>query len=250
MHILPIIITVAAALTAAPDQKPQPKHVRVLIVTGADYVGHLWKETAPAVRKVLEKDPRLEVRIVEDPEFLASPVLEDYDVICLHFKNYKPQVREAQARENLAKLVKAGKGLVLLHFASGAFEDWPEFVQLAGRVWDRKTSHDPRGPYMVRITQPQHAITQGMHDFQADDELYTCLVGETPVEVLAVARSKMTGKDHPMAFVLEYGKGRVFHTPLGHDVRAIELPGVAELIRRGCLWAGKVPLQPVSDARS
>ena len=34
-----------------------------------------------------------------------------------------------------------------------------------------------------------------------------------------------------MAFVFEYGKGRVFHTPLGHDVRAIEMPGVAELIR-------------------
>jgi uncharacterized protein len=63
-----------------------------------------------------------------------------------------------------------------------------------------------------------------------------------------VARSKMTGKDHPMAFVLEYGKGRVFHTPLGHDVRAIELPGVAELIRRGCLWTAKVPLQPMSGA--
>ena len=89
-----------------------------------------------------------------------------------------------------------------------------------------------------------------MHDFQADDELYTCLVGETPIEVLAVARSKMTGKDHPMAFVFEYGKGRVFHTPLGHDVRAIEMPGVAELIRRGCLWAAKVQLRPVSRTGS
>ena len=39
-------------------------------------------------------------------------------------------------------------------------------------------------------------------------------------EVLATAHSKVTGKDHPMAFVFEYGKGRVFHTPLGHDVRA------------------------------
>jgi uncharacterized protein len=243
MHILPIILTVAAALAAAPDQKPETKHVRVLVVTGVDYVGHLWKETAPAVRKVIEKDPRLEARIVEDPEVLASPMPADYDVILLHFKNYQPLRREAQARDNLAKLVKQGKGLVLLHFACGAFEDWPEFVQLAGRVWDRKTSHDPRGPFTVRITQSQHAITQGMGDFQADDELYTCLVGKTPIETLAVARSKLTGKDHPMAFVLQYGEGRVFHTPLGHDVRSIEMPGVAELIRRGCLWAAKAQVQ-------
>ena len=250
MNILPIVLSVAATLSAAANQKPEAKHVRVLIVTGVDYEGHLWKETAPAVRKVLEKDPRVETRIVEDPEFLASPVLADYDVILLHFKNYKPLVREAQARENLVKLVKQGKGLVLLHFACGAFEDWPEFVQLAGRVWDQKTSHDPRGPFTVRITQPQHPIMQGMHDFQADDELYTCLVGKTPIEVLAVARSKVTGKDHPMAFVLEYGKGRVFHTPLGHDVRSIETPGVAELIRRGCLWTAKVQPRPVSGAGS
>ena len=54
----------------------------------------------PAVRKVLEEDPRLEVRIVEDPEFLASPVLADYNVICLHFKNYKPLVREARRVRN------------------------------------------------------------------------------------------------------------------------------------------------------
>ena len=37
-----------------------------------------------------------------------------------------------------------------------------------------------------------------------------------------------------MAFAFEYGKGRVFHTPLGHDVKAFTLPGPAELIRRGC----------------
>ena len=81
-----------------------------------------------------------------------------------------------------------------------------------------------------------------MRDFQADDELYTCLVGDRPVEILATAHSKITDKDHPMAFVFKYGKGRVFHTPLGHDTRAIEMPGVAELLRRGCLWAaGREP---------
>ena len=78
-----------------------------------------------------------------------------------------------------------------------------------------------------------------MRDFQADDELYICLIGERPVKVLATARSKVTHKEHPMAFVFDYGKGRVFHTPLGHDVRSIEMPGVAELIRRGCLWTAK-----------
>jgi uncharacterized protein len=73
-----------------------------------------------------------------------------------------------------------------------------------------------------------------------EEKVWCCFM--RPVEVLATARSKITGKDDPMAFVFEYGKGRVFHTPLGHDVRAIEMPGVAELMRRGRLWAaGRQP---------
>jgi uncharacterized protein len=232
--------TALSAVAAEPTK--QPESIRVLLVTGVDYRGHLWKETAPAIRKVLERDKRFDVRIIEDPDFLAAPAVSDYDVIFLHFKNYKPLAHATDVRENLAKLVKQGKGLVLFHFACGAFEDWPAFADLAGKVWDRKTSHDPRGPFTVKIVQPQHPITRGMLDFQADDELYTCLVGDRPVEVLATARSKVTGKDHPMAFAFAYGKGRVFHTPLGHDVRAIEMPGVAELIRRGCVWAaGRQP---------
>jgi len=231
------IFSVLSVLLATSAEEPSKTSIRVLIVTGEDHPGHLWKETWPIVRKVLEKDKRFDVRIVEDPDFLASPTVANYDVIFLHFKNYSPLAHAAAAKENLAKLVKQGKGLVLFHFACGAFEDWPDFVNLAGKVWDRKTGHDPRGPFMVKITDPQHPITRGMRDFLADDELYTCLVGDIPVKVLATARSKQTGKDHPMAFVFKYGKGRVFHTPLGHDVRAIEIHGVAELIRRGSLWA-------------
>ena len=81
----------------------------------------------------------------------------------------------------------------------------------------------------MKIVQPQHPITRGMHDFQADDELYICLAGNLPVEMLATVRSKVTHKDEPMAFVFPYGKGRVFHSPLGHDVKAFEMPGVATL---------------------
>ena len=243
MHSLMVALTTAAALTsAAPKEKQKSDPVRVLVVTGIDHPGHDWKKTAPAIREILEGDKRFDVRIVEDHEFLASDAVFDYDVLFLHFKNYRPVARAKQIHENLVNFVKEGKGLFVFHFACGAFEDWPEYRNLVGKVWDRTTGHDRRGPFTVEIVQDQHPITRGMADFQADDELYICLIGERPVEVLATARSKITGKDHPMAFVLQYGKGRVFHTPLGHDVRAIRLPGVAELIRRGCLWAaGRQP---------
>ena len=89
------------------------------------------------VRRLFE-DKRLEVRIVEDPEFLATPVINDYDVIFLHFKNYQPFRREKRRGANLANFVKQGKGLVLLHYACGAFDGWPEFIDLAGKVYDKR----------------------------------------------------------------------------------------------------------------
>jgi uncharacterized protein len=238
-HLLLSLAAAASLISAAPPEKLPADSIRVLLVTGVDHPGHHWKQTAPAIRAVLEQDKPFDVRIVEDPELLASDVVFDYDVVLLHFKNYKPLKRAEQVHENLVNFVKQGKGLVLVHFACGAFEDWPEFRNLAGKVWDQKPTgaHDPRAPFTVHIVDPEHAITRGMADFQADDELYTCLVGERAVDVLATARSKVTGKDQPMAFAFDYGKGRVFQTPLGHDVKAIELPGVAELMRRGCRWA-------------
>lgn len=144
----------------------------------------------------------------------------------------------AQAQEGLRLAVSNGTGLVLVHFACGAFQGWPEFADVAGRIWNPKLrGHDPRGPFRVNIADGAHAVTRGMEAFDTDDELYTCLDGGAAIHVLAAARSKVDGKDYPMAFVLNYGKGRVFHSVLGHDPKAFEPPAVARLYRRGCAWA-------------
>jgi type 1 glutamine amidotransferase len=121
-------------------------------------------------------------------------------------------------------------------------------VDSSGRVYDPKLPpHDPHGPFRVQVADPDHPITRGMQAFETVDELYTCLAGDAPIHTVASARSKVDGKDYPMAFVLEYGKGRVFHCVLGHDVRALSAAGVMELYRRGTAWAAGLP--PVADAK-
>lgn len=215
---------------------------RVLIVTGIDYPGHPWRETAPALKGILSRDPRLRVVVAEDPRVLGSPRLKDWEVIVLHFMDWEVPGPDAAARENLRSAVSAGRGLVLTHFACGAWDggEWPEFVRLAGRVWDPKLrGHDPHGTFRVEIADTEHPVTQGLSGFEILDELYTCLAGDTPIRVLARARSKVDGKDYPMAFVADFGKGRVFHSVLGHDARAYANDaGVGELLRRGVAWVG------------
>jgi uncharacterized protein len=214
---------------------------RVLLVTGIDYPGHLWRQTAPALKAELEKDSRLKVAIVEDPNALASPRLRDWDAVVLHFMNWERPAPGIEARENLRRFLESGKGVMLVHFACGAWQDWPEFKNLVGRVWDPKARpHDPHGQFRVEIADREHPITKGLEPFETVDELYTCLTGDAPIHVVATARSKVDSKDYPMAFVLSSGQGRVFHTVLGHDVQAITNSGVPELLRRGCAWSAGI----------
>jgi len=230
--------------TALAEDKSESQEKKVLIVTGVDYPGHKWKLTEPVLAKAVAADKRLSVTVTEEPNDLAKDTLGDYDVIVLHFMDWEVPDPGPKARANLQRVVREGKGLVLVHFACGAFQEWPEFVKLAGRVWDPKLrGHDPHGKFTVKITDSKHPAMKGMKDFETVDELYTCLTGETPIKVLATARSKVDGKDYPMAFVLNYGKGRVYHNVLGHDVQALANPAVGRLFRNACAWgAGLEPL--------
>jgi len=234
----------------APEpRQAEPNAKKVLIITGIDYPGHHWKETAPVLADLLRKDPRLAVDVADDWQAaLASPKLHDYDAVVLHMMNWKTPDPPPATLANFQRFVADGGGLVLVHFACGAFQKWPEFVKIAGRVWNPKLrGHDPRGKFTVNPTDVKHPITEGMKPFVTLDELYTCLDGDTPITILATATSKVDKKLYPMAFVLTYGKGRVFHCPLGHDVRAFAAEGVGELFRRGTAWAAGLPPAPAKE---
>lgn len=227
----------------AADSGAIPKK-RVLLVTGVDYPGHLWRQTAPVLAEALRGDPRLDVYSVEDPSFLDSAAVQRYDLVLLHFQNWEQPGPGSAARENLRQFVANGKGVALVHFACGAwYGEWPEFEKIAGRAWfgpqpgPGKRQHDPFGSFRVEFPDPQNPIIQGMEPFETQDELYTCLTGDHPIAVVAHAKSKVDSQYYPMAFTSQYGSGRTFHCVLGHDAKALAVPGVQELYRRGCAWA-------------
>jgi type 1 glutamine amidotransferase len=68
------------------------------------------------------------------------------------------------------------------------------------------------------------------------------------VHLLATAYSykdkKGTGAHEPMIWTVKYGNGRVFHTPMGHDVTAMLCVGFQTTLTRGTEWAatGKVTI--------
>ncbi|MBN1489620.1 MAG: ThuA domain-containing protein [Phycisphaerae bacterium] len=235
------LFVIASVNPALGEDKPaEAKPARVLLITGCDVKAHDWRATSPVLREQLEETGKFEVVVSEEPLVLESSALADYDIILINYFNWNRPGITPKAQKNIIDFVKSGKGFVSFHFSCRAFGDWPEWRNLIGRVWVDGSGHGPRGKFKVTVADKDHFITTGLTDFEADDELYAKLVGDTPIHVLVEAKSDWSGRTEPLAWTLDYGKGRVFNIVLGHDVKALRTPEFKSLFTRGTDWV----LQP------
>ncbi len=125
-------------------------------------------------------------------------------------------------------------------------------------------SHGKQYEFAITTREPSHPVTKGMPAkwLHAQDELYDRLRGPAEnMKILATAYSdeeknaspfssfRGTSHHEPMMITVNYGKGRVFHTPLGHTDYSMECVGFITLLQRGAEWAatGKVTTKIPSD---
>jgi len=244
---------------------------------------HAWPLTTQVLKNELEETGLFSVTVATAPRFGEEfsgfkPEFGKYQAIV---SNYDAPDWPADLRTQLEQFVKNGGGLVIVHAADNAFPDWQAYNQMtglggwrgraekAGPYWyfkDGKVvsdnspglagSHGNRLPFQVTTRAPQHPIMKGlpavwMHN---TDELYATLRGPGEnMTVLATAHSdpknKGTDRDEPSILVVSYGKGRVFHTAMGHDVVALSCVGFAATFQRGTEWAatGRVTQKVPAD---
>ena len=214
--------------------------LHVLILTGDQHPAHDWKKTTAALKTIFQTDKRFVVQVLDRPQELARHVHET-DVIVQNYGPWSEPPPGSEFRSVLKTFVARGRGIVLIHYANGTFRDWLEYRgKIARRYWiDDTSGHDPYQEFEVVIRDPDHPITKDLNSFTTTDELYFRQGGAHPVDVLAVARSQVTGKDEPLVLAYKYHEGRVFQTLLGHDAAALRQPGTAQLIRRGTAWSAK-----------
>ncbi len=213
-----------------------------------------------------------------DPDFILS--FKKYDVVVSNFGWRAADWPEA-TQKALEKFMKAGGGFVSVHAADNSFPTWLEYNKMIGLGgWGDRNEKD--GPYvyytnegeLVRDTSPgsagahgpqhlvpitirvaDHPITKGMPKvwMTTKDECYAKLRGPGENMIVLATGKDMSGKaptdrHEPVLMALTYGKGRIFHTTLGHDDYSCEGVGFITTFIRGVQWAatGKVTI-PVPD---
>jgi type 1 glutamine amidotransferase len=246
-----------AALVATTVWAQEPKPIKALIITGDSVKAHNWKDTTKALEEILPSSGQIKVDVTSTPsKDLNDANLEGYDVLVLNYFNTADGSPESKWSDaNKAAFLKAvkekGKGLVVVHHASGAFAkpNWPEFEKAIAGGWRTQGFHGPPHEFTVKKTDYKHPVAEGAPESFAHvtDELYSNSLLTPGSVVLATAycdaaKPKGTGKDEAVIWVNHYGKGRVFNCGLGHSVEALSDSPVKMWLTRGTEWAatGKV----------
>ena len=213
-----------------------------------------------------------------DPGF--APDFSKYDVVVSNF-GWKAAAWPEKTKRAFEMYMADGGGLVVVHAADNSWPEWPEFNRMIGLGgWGgrdeksgpyvyynadgeivRDTSkggcgkHGPRNEFLITMRDSNHPITKGLPDFwtHSEDECYSQLRGPAEnMTILATAADtpalKKAGRNEPMLMVIDYHKGRVFHTTLGHDTPAFEGVGFITTFLRGVEWAATgMVTQPIPD---
>ena len=209
-----------------------------LIVYGG-WAGHEPEECAAIYRRWLHEDG-YSVRVATETSAFADPSIHDLSLIVPIFT--MSTIEKAEV-ENLTKAVEGGVGLAGHHGGmSDAFRDSVDYQFMVGGQWVAHPGNII--DYTVDVADPLDPVMSGIKSFRYTSEQYYMHVDPSNT-VLATTTFTgehapwINGVKMPVVWKRQHGKGRVFHSTLGHQAKEFDVLEMATIMRRGMNWAAR-----------
>ena len=203
------------------------------------YGGHGSIPTANLAFTLMgQKTGAFETVISKDPAVFKPDNLKQFDAVFLN-NTVGNLFEDAGLRQSLLEFVYGGGGFMGVHGTSVAFthwpgakEDWPEFGIMLGA---RGANHyDSKEHVFIKLDDPEHPVNQtfGGKDFEYRDEffrvhgpysrdrvrvLFSIDMDKTKINAQPRGNCVREDNDYALAWVRQYGRGRVFYCTIAHN---------------------------------
>jgi len=236
-------ITDAAPETAT---KKPAKSRKLLVFWRCNGFFHGSIPRGNAALEILGKKTGAYETVVSDDMAMFTPdVLGEFDAVM--FNNTTRLNPDEKQRAALMDFIKGGKGICGIHAATDNFYDWPEGAEMmgglfAGHPWGGG------GTWAVKIDEPEHPLNKGFagRGFLIKDEIYKMkdpYSRERLRILVSLDMSKSRNKkgreddDNAIAWIREFGDGRVFYCSLGHNNEIFWTPPILQHYLDGVQYA-------------
>jgi uncharacterized protein (TIGR03437 family) len=218
---------------------------RILYITATYGFRHSDSiESSIAVfQQLAQESGAFEIDHTEDVSLLTAVNLRNYDAVYFFTSGELPL--SDQQKTDLLDFVYQGKGFGGSHSATDCNYTWPDYGELIGgyfdgHPWVQEASvdvEDPQSP-VVAHAAPSFRFTEEFYQFRAfsRDRVRVLLTFDTHTVDLTAPGVDPTDGDFALAWIRNYGKGRVFYSAFGHFPESFSQEPVRTLLLQGLLW--------------
>ena len=243
MRLAVLVVVLATALPAAAAR-------RLLYVTfSGGFVHSTVAFSQPIVVDIGRRTGAFDTVVTSDTSQINADNLTNFDAVFFYTSGEMP-LSPAQ-KQALLDFVRGGKGVGAVHSATDTNYTWPEWGEMIGGYFDghpwtqtvRIAVEDPPHPAVAHLA-PSFTVMDEIYQFRSfsRDRVRVLMTLDASSVSLAAEGINRTDNDFALAWVRQFGSGRVFYSALGHFEAIWSDPRFQQHLLEGIRWImGDVP---------
>jgi len=182
--------------------------------------------------EILERDGRFTLDMTSDLDVFASLPSSGYDAVVVYTTGFNDELK-GEREKGLLDFVRNGGGFVGIHSATDSFRGSRKYIEMLNGEF---LTHPEHHEFTISVVDTSHYITTRMPDsFSVYDEMYH-LQNYDPSRSKLLFKTLWQGKEMPMVYTRDYGKGRVVYIAPGHTKEAWGHPEFQKIVLRSLAY--------------